>query len=380
MSERDSYPCVCVDEARAASAGAAKRDVAPPPIAPQSAADPDVGWPLLERSPNPLLTFDTLVPCKVNDFPLELAQLAATRRGEHHSFNPCYIYGEVGTGKTHILSAIANAAGPRKARLVNTADLEAELERAMRLARRAELRTWLASTDILLIDDIQLCEKNESLQNEVFAVVNHMIRDGKALVITSDVSPTRLRHVTSRLLSRLGAGVVVGLGVGNLQERMAIVRRHAGDRPISEPVVSYLAEQISDSVRRLKAAVTQVLAHAAHAGIEVDLDLARAIAPRPEDIRAVLPEPAPSGEPVKADSAGAVGKPGQADMAERFKRMLRGAETPEEQALALEIAMSEGIRTLRAQGSDPERLAQLEVALAHLREGNLDQALQGISF
>jgi|GEM_PF-5239510 len=331
-------------------------------------------WPLLDRGPDPRLTFDTIVPCRVNEFTLEIARVAANRE-RRHAFNPCYIYGEVGTGKTHLLSAIANEAGPYRARLVNTADLEVEFERAARESRRAELRAWLVSADILLIDDIQLCEHQEALQNEVFAVINHIIRDGKVIVISSDVSPTRLRNVQSRLLSRLGAGVIVKLGVGDLRERMAIVRQLAGAPPLPEPVVSYLAEQISDSVRRLKAAVTQLVAHTVHTGIAPDLDLARAIVPMPADILSPALQPQ---SPAKQGVAGAVQQPDrQAEMAERFKRMLRGAETPEEQALALEIAMSEAIRALRVQGGPPERLRQLEAALAELREGNLDRALQG---
>lgn len=346
------------------------------------AADVDCAprWPLLERPPNPQLTFDSLVPCKVNEFPLELAQLAAVRGGDRSAFNPCYVYGEVGTGKTHILSAIAHLAGSRRARLINTADLDAELERAARDGRRGELREWLVASEILLLDDIQLCEKHEALQNELFAVFNHMVRDGRTIVITSDVPPTRLRHVEARLLSRLGAGVIVGLSVGNLQERMAIVRRYAGEPPLPEEVVTYLAEQVTDSVRKLKAAVTQVVAHAAHANVVPDLGLARAIAPRPEDIRPpTTPPPAlretagprPSVRTTQTSAA-------QARMAERFKQMLRGAETAEEQALALEIAMSEAIRTLRSQGEDPERLQRLETALAKLRGGNVDQALQSL--
>ncbi len=353
------------DKQRNPAAGPDGRDAREP-------QDGRSAWPLLDNAPNPRLTFDTIVPCRVNEFTLEIARVAASgSRGS--TFNPCYIYGEVGTGKTHLLSAIANEAGPRRARLVNTADLEVEFERAQREAQRSELRQWLSSTDILLFDDIQLCENHAALQNEVFALINHIIRDGKIIVVSSDVSPTRLRHVQSRLLSRLGAGVIVGLGVGDVRERMAIVRRHAGEPPLPEPVVSYLAEQISDSVRRLKAAVTQLVAHRAHTGIEADLDLARAIVPMPEDIRspAVQSLPPAKGAPPRPDP--------HAEMAERFKRMLRGAETPEEQALALEIAMGEAIRTLRVQGGNPDRLRQLESALFELREGNLDRALQGFN-
>ncbi|MFW5741142.1 MAG: DnaA ATPase domain-containing protein [Myxococcota bacterium] len=333
-------------------------------------ASPGSGRPPLIRPPNPRLTFDTMVPCKVNEFPLELARMVVTEGGDRTAFNPLYIYADVGMGKTHLLSAIANATAHRHARFVNVADLEVEHERATRECRRAELREWLTSGDILLVDDIQLCEKNEPLQHELFAVLNHMIRDSKSVVISSDMPPTRLRGVETRLLSRLGAGVIIGMGLGNKAERMEIIRRQEGGTDLPAPVIEYLAEQITDSIRRLRAAVVQVVALGKSAGVAIDVDLARAIVPMPGDIRSPSTNPPP---PPASD------KPATREndaMAERFKRMMQGAETPEEQALALEIALGEGIRACRTQGRDPGRLRRLERALSLLREGHLDRALQ----
>ena len=330
-------------------------------------------WPLLDRPADERFTFESMVPCKVNEFPLELARLIAAEGGDRAAFNPLYYYGDVGTGKTHLLSAIANGAGLRTVRFLNTADLDVEFQRACRSQLRAELREWLIGSDVLLIDDIQLCEKNEPLQHELFAVLNHLIREAKAVVITSDVPPTRLRGVESRLLSRLGSGVIVGIGVGNRQERMEIVRRHAKPNELPEPVVEYLSEQISDSVRRLRAAVVQLVALSQSAGIPIDVALARAIVPMPQDIntRDSAPPPPPAAIDVQAQD-----KTRSDDaMAERFKRMMAGAETAQEQSLALEIALGEGIRVCRTRGDDIVRLERLERALSLLREGQLDRAL-----
>ncbi len=324
----------------------------------------------LIRPPDPALTFDTMVACKVNDFPLELARMIVAEGGERSAFNPLYVYADVGLGKTHLLSAIANASAHRSVRFVNMADLEVEHERAVRLQRRAELREWLTSGDVLLVDDIQLCEKSESLQQELFAVLNHMIRGSGAVVIASDVPPTRLRGVESRLLSRLGSGVIVGMGLGDRRERMEIVRRHPGGEALPDPVVQYLADQITDSVRRLRAAVTQLVALGRSSGVPIDVDLARAIVPMPSDIRGQSAEP-PSRE---GESAG--GARGNDALADRLKQMMMGAETPREQALALEIALGEGIRACKSGRGNPARLATLERALALLRRGHLDQALQ----
>lgn len=335
-------------------------------------AGPGVGvWvPPLIRPPDPDLTFESMVPCKVNEFPLELARLVVSEGGDRAAFNPLYVYADVGTGKTHLLSAIANGTKHRGSRFVNTADLEVEHERAARECRRAELREWLTSGDVLLLDDIQLCEQNEPLQHEIFAVLNHMIRDAKSVVISSDVPPTRLRGVESRLLSRLGAGVIIGMGLGNRSERMEIIRRQSGGASLPAPVVEYLAEQITDSVRRLRAAVVQLVALGKSANVKIDVDLARAIVPMPQDIRAQ------SEAPQAVDQRAGGRTRGNDATAERFKRMMQGAETPQEQALALEIALGEGIRACKSRKGDVAQLQRLQRALALLREGHLDRALQ----
>jgi chromosomal replication initiator protein len=111
--------------------------------------------------PDPNLTFDNYVVTKGNSFAVELAGTVASKSPSQLPYNPLYLYGDVGLGKTHLLSAIANAAEDKEVLLLNTADLETELERAERLKSRAELREWLTSVEILLVDDIQLCEGRE---------------------------------------------------------------------------------------------------------------------------------------------------------------------------------------------------------------------------
>ena len=112
--------------------------------------------------------------------------------------------------------------------LVNTADLETELERAERLKSRAELREWLASAEILLVDDIQLCEGRENLQRDLFSVLNHMTKTPRWVVISSDVPPTHLAGMESRLLSRLRGGVIVSLQMGDRNERLGTYKAFSG--------------------------------------------------------------------------------------------------------------------------------------------------------
>ncbi len=310
-------------------------------------------------TPHPAFTFESLVPCRANEFLVEVAQVLADEGEKRPLYNPLFVYGEVGIGKTHLLSAIANRTREPRARLMNTADLELEIEHAQRGGERALLRRWLADARLLLIDDIQLCKGRDELQRELFAVFNHAVRLGASLVISCDVPPTRLRDVEERLLSRVGSGVILGMQLGDKQERLQILRRYLGERRLSEEVLDYVAENVTDNVRRLRGVAAQLLATQDRIGIAADVALARAIVPLERDLR-------PSQLPVTA-----LAEPPGA----RFKEMLAGAETEDEQILALQIAVGERVRELKSAGGDETTIERLESALGLLREGQKEAAL-----
>jgi len=329
---------------------------------------------LLETVPDPELTFETLVPCKSNAFAVEVARVVAADGASRTAYNPLYIYSDVGLGKTHLLSCIANASPNRRPLLINASDIEFEYERAKRVGRRAELRRWLISAAPLLIDDIQLCEGHEDSQRELFAVVNHMIRNHRSVVITSDVPPTRLGGVESRLLSRLGGGVIVALHIGDKSERMEILRQYVGLHPLPDYVIDFLAEQISDSVRRLKGAATQLLALRERLGVPIELELARSVLSTPVEITKqgnfTLKTPT---------SSGGVAPIGHGvPQTERFKEMLAEAENEEERSLALQIALGERLRQLNKANGDPKVIEKFERALDLLREGRTEEAIKHI--
>ncbi len=337
---------------------------------------------LMNEPPDPNLTFDNYVVCRGNSFAVELARSVATGSPSQLPYNPLYLYGDVGLGKTHLLSAIVNAAGERSALLANCADLEAELERAKRLDFRAELRQWLTSVDILLVDDIQMCEGREELQRDLFAILNHMIRAHRWVVITSDVPPTRLADVEARLASRLGGGVIVSLQMGDKLERMDFIQHFLQDREMPQDVVDFLADNISDNVRRLKAAVAQLITLSTGAGVDITVEMAKGLVPAPARSDEKPDgtggfEPSPSLEAGAAEAAPV--ELTADDRIRRFKEMLAGAESEEEQALALQIALGERIRELRSRGGDAAILQRLEHGLEMLREGRLEEAIRHVS-
>jgi chromosomal replication initiator protein DnaA len=328
--------------------------------------------PMLFTTPAaPEMTFDTFVPSKMNSFTIELAKIVANQGSTRSAYNPLYIYADVGIGKTHLLSAIANAARNRQCVLVNTTDLEVEFERALRLGVRAEFRQWVVSYGVLLLDDIQLCEGREELQREVFSIINHMIRTGRSVVISSDVPPTQLEGVEKRLLSRLGGGAIVALHMADKSAREVIVRQIDSERELPSELVETLAEKITDSVRQLKAAVQQLLAIGKHGPDGLT----------PESVQEVLSMTgaANEAEPVEPVSEPAPRKAAPApelEKAARFKKMLAGAETEEEQALALQIALGERLRQLRTENGEAVTIKRLEKALDLLRQNKLQEAIK----
>ncbi len=327
--------------------------------------------------PDPTLTFDNYAVCKGNSFAVELAKTVAYRSPSQLPYNPLYIYGEIGLGKTHLLSAIANAAQDKEVLLVNAADLETELERAERLKSRAELREWLASAEILLVDDIQLCEGRENVQRDLFSVLNHMTKTHRWVVISSDVPPTRLAGMESRLLSRLRGGVIVSLQMGNRNERRDLIRRLLYEHPMPEDVVDYLAENITDNVRRLKGAIAQLLTLSEGKRTPLTVAFAQAIVPSPE----IVPQPVNERKDVSVSGSAAESQPTKTtdSKGRRFKEMLAGAESEEEQALALQIALGERIRQLRNEQKDVEDIPKLEQALELLRERKIEEAIRCVS-
>ncbi len=325
---------------------------------------------LLLTPPDPTLCFETFVPCKSNSFPLEMARVISENGGTRSAYCPLYLYSSIGMGKTHLLSAISNDTH-LSSLLVNTADLDVEFEQAERMQCRAELRRFLVEHDILLVDDIQLCEGNEKLQREIFAVFNQLTRSGRAVVISSDVPPTRLSGVEERLLSRLGSGVIIGLQMADRFEKIALLKKFASKEELPEEVTDFLADQTFESIRDLKAITLRILAESRRSGDTANIDIARSVL-------TMTTETVPNRELFSQLQTGTSTSNGIPDenIINRYKEMLSCAETEEEQALALQIAISTRLRQLKSSGSDPKLIQELRNKLELIREGKFYEALK----
>jgi chromosomal replication initiator protein len=228
---------------------------------------------------NPAFTFETFVTGKAN----ELARAAATQVAERPSgaYNPLFIYGGVGLGKTHLIQAIGNrlrAQSPdTKIRYIHAEQYVSDVVRAYQHKAFDDFKRYYHSLDLLLIDDIQFFSGKNRTQEEFFYAFNALIEAHKQVVITCDTYPKEMSGIESRLISRFGWGLTVAVDPPELEMRVAILLKKAETEGtgLDEAVAFFLAKHIQSNVRELEGGLKRVLAYARFTGGELSVDLAR---------------------------------------------------------------------------------------------------------
>ena len=228
---------------------------------------------------NPAFTFDTFVTGKAND----LARAAATQVAERPgtAYNPLFIYGGVGLGKTHLIQAIGNLLHARmpesKIRYIHAEQYVSDVVRAYQHKAFDDFKRYYHSLDLLLIDDIQFFSGKSRTQEEFFYAFNALIESHKQLVITCDTYPKEISGMENRLISRFGWGLTVAVEPPELEMRVAILLKKAEIEAvkIDESVAFFLAKHIQSNVRELEGGLKRVLAYARFSGQELSVDLCR---------------------------------------------------------------------------------------------------------
>jgi chromosomal replication initiator protein len=226
-------------------------------------------------------TFESFVVGKSN----ELAYNAAHAVAEPGpiGFNPLFLHGTTGLGKTHLMHAIGNAFLARqpnaKVAYLSAEKFMVEFLAALRAKDTIAFKQRLRSVDLLMIDDVQFIAGKESTQEEFFHTMNEIISAGKRLVITADRSPQNLEGIQERILSRMAWGLVADINPADYELRLNILHaKLAGmNQAIAVPaeVVEFLARKITANVRELEGALNRVIAYAALVGKPVTLDFTR---------------------------------------------------------------------------------------------------------
>jgi len=227
---------------------------------------------------NPDYTFDNFVVGSGTD--LAFAAATAIARNPGDRFNPLFVHGGVGLGKTHLMHAVGNAVArewPQKRICYITAEtFMNELIGSIRDNRTPEFKLKYRGMDVLLVDDVAFLAGKESTQEEFFHTFNALYDLKKQIVLTSDRSPKEITTLEERLRSRFEWGLITDIQAPNLETRMAILRRKVEVNQIYIPddVIAFIAENITDNIRRLEGALIRLLAFASLTGRDISLEMA----------------------------------------------------------------------------------------------------------
>lgn len=228
---------------------------------------------------NPALTFHTFVTGKANDLARAAALQVADRPGV--AYNPLFILGGSGLGKTHLMQAIGNAVHDRerhaKIRYVSAKQFVDDMVSAMRRDSVDTFQRYYRSFDMLLIDDIQFLSAKQRTQEEFFYVFEALVNNRRQIVITSDTYPKELGNVDERLISRLNSGLIVAIEPPELEMRIAILQRKAEQVRVKLPddVAYFIAKNIRQNVRELEGALQRAIHYAAFRSQPITMELVK---------------------------------------------------------------------------------------------------------
>lgn len=230
---------------------------------------------------NPKYNFENFIKGNSNVFSRTVAETVA--KNPARTFNPLFIYGPSGVGKTHLINAIGTRIKelyPEKRVLYVSAHLfQVQYTDSVRTNHFNDFITFYQTIDVLIIDDIQEFAGVTKTQNTFFHIFNHLHQNGKQLILTSDRAPVMLQGMEDRLLTRFKWGLVAELEKPDIELRKNILRNkiRKDGLVIPEPVISYIAENVNESVRELEGIVNSLLAQSILLKREIDIDLTQRI-------------------------------------------------------------------------------------------------------
>ncbi len=227
---------------------------------------------------DPRFEFDSFVVGKPNEFAHACARRVAERPSSP-GFNPLFLYGGVGLGKTHLMHAIGLELSRRDANPVQVAYMSAEkfmyrFIAAIRSQSTMEFKEQLRSVDVLMVDDLQFLIGKDNTQEEFFHTFNALVDAGKQIVVSADKSPSDLSGLEDRLRTRLGCGMVADLHATTFELRISILEAKAirGGTAVPPKVLEFLAHKITSNVRELEGSLNRLIAHANLFGRPITLE------------------------------------------------------------------------------------------------------------
>src|SRR5271154_271904 len=259
---------VCV-EAEPAAAG--------PAVSPQAKLDFDSS----NNQLNPRYTFDKFIVGSSNQFAHAAAVAVAEQPSK--SYNPLFLYGGVGLGKTHLMQAIGHTLKRRNPALrltyISAEKFTNEVIASIRFERMAGFRDRFRNMDVLMVDDIQFIATRERTQEEFFHTFNALYDQQKQIVISSDCPPKEISSIEERLRSRFEWGLIADIQLPDLETKIAILQKKADSERVQIPdeVAEYIARAIKSNIRELEGALIRLMAYASLTGAELNLSTAQQV-------------------------------------------------------------------------------------------------------
>jgi len=227
---------------------------------------------------NSKFTFDNFIVGHANRFVHAASRAVAEAPGQ--TYNPLFIYGGVGLGKTHLLHAIGNYVyenNPDAKIMITTAEkFLFEVVQKIREGRMNEFKEKYRTVDLLLVDDIEFLQKGEAAREEFFHTFNELYNLNKQIVATSDSPPQELR-LEDRLKSRFGAGIIVDIQPPDFETRVAILKQKAKElnKPVPNNVIGFIAEHVESNIRYLGSTLLTLIAISSQTNDEITIDIAK---------------------------------------------------------------------------------------------------------
>ncbi len=223
-------------------------------------------------------TFNTFVIGGSNYF--AHAAALAVAQNPAHSYNPLFLYGGVGLGKTHLMHAIGHHVRENNSRArvmyVTSETFTNEMIQSISTNRNKEFRNRYRNADVLMVDDIQFIARKEGVQEEFFHTFNALHAANKQIVISSDKPPREIAQLEERLRSRFEWGLIADIQPPDLETRIAILKRRAEEEKMHVPdsVLEYIAERVQSNIRELEGLLTRVIAYAQFNRMTLDMNVA----------------------------------------------------------------------------------------------------------